>query len=163
MQVLVTYYSRTGNTRNLAEQVARGVRQVRGVECLIKPCDEVSREDFLDSDAIVAGSPVYFGSMAAELKSVFDGFNGIRRLMEGKIGAAFATSHHGSGGKETTLISILQAMLIFGMVVVGDPMDAGGHYGVAHAQGEEKAFRDDAIKLGRRVAELAQRLSATSE
>jgi NAD(P)H dehydrogenase (quinone) len=163
MQVLVTYYSRTGTTKKLAEHVARGVRQVPGVDCLLKPCAEVTREHFLASDAIIVGSPVYFGSMAAELKTVLDGFNGIRKRMEGKIGAAFATSDHSSGGKETTLISIIQAMLIFGMIVVGDPMDAGGHYGVAHAQGEGRAFRDDAAKLGKRVARLVVRLSPTVE
>jgi NAD(P)H dehydrogenase (quinone) len=162
MQVLVMYYSRTGNTKQLAEQIARGVQEVPGVTCLLKPCAAVTQADFLDSDAIIAGSPVYFGSMAAELKSVFDSHNGIRKQMENKIGAAFATSHHSSGGKETTLISIIQAMLIFGMVVVGDPMSAGGHYGVAYAQGQEAAFADDARKLGGRVAGLVTRLAAVT-
>jgi NAD(P)H dehydrogenase (quinone) len=60
MQVLVTYYSRTGTTKKLAEHVARGVRQVPGVDCLLKPCAEVTREHFLASDAIIVGSPVYF-------------------------------------------------------------------------------------------------------
>jgi len=57
MQVLVTYYSRTGTTKRLAEHVAQGVRQVPGVDCLLKPCAEVTREHFLASDAIIVGSP----------------------------------------------------------------------------------------------------------
>jgi NAD(P)H dehydrogenase (quinone) len=162
MQVLVMYHSRTGSTKKLAEQIAQGVQEVPGITCLLKSCTEVTRDDFLDSDAIIAGSPVYFGSMAAELKSVFDSHNGIRKKMENKIGAAFATSHHSSGGKETTLISIIQTMLIFGMIVVGDPMNAGGHYGVAYAQGQEATFAGDAHKLGSRVAGLVMRLAAAS-
>jgi NAD(P)H dehydrogenase (quinone) len=47
MQVLVTYYSRTGTTKKLAEHVARSVRQVPGVDCVLKPCAEVTREHFL--------------------------------------------------------------------------------------------------------------------
>lgn len=60
MQVLVLYYSRTGNTKKLAEAVAEGVRR-EGVDCLLKSTDEVAKEDFLAADAIIAGSPVYFG------------------------------------------------------------------------------------------------------
>lgn len=160
MQVLVLYYSRTGTTKKLAEQITQGVKAVPGVSCLLKPCGEVTRADLLNSDGIIAGSPVYFGSMAAELKTVFDSNNGIRKQMENKVGAAFATSQHCSGGKETTLISIIQAMLINGMIIVGDPLSAGGHYGVAHAKGQHEELAGDAQKLGTRVATLVKQLSA---
>ena len=160
MQVLVMYYSRTGNTRKLAEAVAKGVREVEGVTCVLRPASEVTKDDFLSSDGIIAGSPVYYGTMAAELKAVFDKFVGLRNRMENKVGAAFATSGHHSGGKETTLISIIQAMLINGMIVVGDPLDAGGHYGVACAGAPDERTRRDAAKLGRRVALLVKKLRA---
>ena len=160
MQVLVTYYSRTGNTRKLAEAVAKGVQEVDGVTCVLKTASEVTKDDFLSSAGIIAGSPVYYGTMAAELKAVFDKFVGLRTRMEDKVGAAFATSGHHSGGKETTLISIIQAMLINGMIVVGDPLDAGGHYGVACAGAPDERTRRDAAKLGRRVALLVKKLRA---
>ena len=67
--------------------------------------------------------------MAAELKSVLDRFVSTRRKMEGKIGAAFTTSGHATGGKETTMMGIIQAFLIYGMVVTGDPMAASGAAG----------------------------------
>jgi len=160
VQVLIMYYSRTGNTRKLAEAVAKGVREVEGVTCVLRPASEVTKDDFLASDGIIAGSPVYYGTMAAELKAVFDKFVGLRNRMENKVGAAFATSGHHSGGKETTLISIIQAMLINGMIVVGDPLDAGGHYGVACAGAPDERTRRDAAKLGRRVALLVKKLRA---
>lgn len=158
MQVLVMYYSRTGNTKKLAEEIARGVREVKDVKCVLKPVSEVTREDFLIPDGIIAGSPVYFGTMAAELKEVFDKFVGIRSQMGDKIGAAFATSGDPSGGKETTIISIIQAMLIYGMIIVGDPLDATGHYGVSCAGAPDKQTAQNAVKLGKRVALLVKKL-----
>ncbi len=156
MQVLVMYHSRSGHTKALAQAVAEGVEMVEGVGCVLKPVFEVTQEDFLASDGIIAGSPVYFGTLAAELKAVFDKFVGVRRKMENKVGAAFATSGHHTGGKETTIMSILQAMLIYGMIVVGDPLDASGHYGVAcTGTPDERALRDG-TKLGQRVAQLVK-------
>ncbi len=158
MQVLVLYYSRGGNTRNLAEAVVQGVESVEGVRCLLRSTDEVSKEDFVESGGIIAGSPVYFGVMAAELKKVFDDFVGVRRKMEDKVGAAFATSGDASGGKETTIMSIIQAMLIYGMIIVGDPMSATGHYGVACVGAPDAGTQQNAFKMGARVAELVKKL-----
>ncbi len=158
MQVLVLYYSRGGNTRKLAEAVVQGVESVEGVRCLLRSTDKVSQEDFVESGGIIAGSPVYFGVMAAELKKVFDDFVGVRRKMEDKVGAAFATGGDASGGKETTIMSIIQAMLIYGMIIVGDPMSATGHYGVACVGAPDAGTQQNAFKLGVRVAELVKKL-----
>ncbi|RLA85320.1 MAG: flavodoxin family protein [Deltaproteobacteria bacterium] len=160
MKVLVLYYSKTGNTKRLAQEIAKGVEEVSGVEAILRSTQEVTEEDFLTCQGLIAGSPVYFGSMAAELKAVFDRFVYLRKKMENKIGAAFATSADPSGGKETTMISILQVLLIYGMIVVGDPMDATGHYGVACSGSPDERTLSNARKLGRRVAELVKRLSS---
>jgi NAD(P)H dehydrogenase (quinone) len=158
MQILVMYHSRTGNTKSLAEAIAQGVQEVDGVTCIVKAAPDVTKEDFLESDGVIAGSPVYFGTMAAELKDVFDRLIGTRRRMEGKVGAAFATAADPTGGKETTIMSIFQAMLIYGMVVVGDPMEATGHYGVACTGTPDEKTTRNAAKLGKRVALLAKKL-----
>ena len=158
MQILILYYSKSGNTRKLAEAIMKGVKEVEGVSAVFKNTDEVTKEDFVNSDGIIAGSPVYFGLMAAQLKKIFDEYVGIRRKMEGKIGAAFATSGDPSGGKETTMMSIIQALLIYGMVIVGDPLSATGHFGVACVGEPDKEIEDNGMKLGRRVAELAKKL-----
>ncbi len=157
MQVLVLYYSKSGNTAQLAREIARGV-EAEGGRAVLRSTAEVSKDDFLAADGIIAGSPVYFGVMAAELKKVFDDFVGLRRKMENKVGAAFATGGHPSGGKETTMLSILQCMLIYGMIVVGDPLDASGHYGVACVRSPDPEAAGDAMKLGGRVAALCRKL-----
>lgn len=158
MQVLVLYYSKGGNTKKLAEAVAKGVESA-GATAVVKSTAEVTKDDFLKSAGIVAGSPVYFGTMAWDLKRIFDEFVSTRRKMEGKVGAAFATGGHHTGGKETTIISILQALLIYGMVVVGDPMSASGHYGVGCLGSPDDSAVEDAMKLGSRVAELCRKLT----
>jgi NAD(P)H dehydrogenase (quinone) len=56
------------------------------------------------------------------------------------------------------MMSIIQALLIYGMVVVGDPMSATGHYGVACVGAPGSNSEENGAKLGRRVAELAQKI-----
>ena len=158
MKVLVMYYSKTGRTKILAEYIGKGVQEIDGVVCVVKSVFDVTRDDFTSSDGIVAGSPVYFGTMAAEMKAVFDNFVEIRRSMGDKVGAAFATGDDASGGKETTIISIHQAMLIYGMIIVGDPLDATGHYGVACIGKPDRQTMVHAAKMGRRVALLVKQL-----
>jgi NAD(P)H dehydrogenase (quinone) len=160
VQVLVMYYSQTGNTKKLAEEIAKGVGQVEGVDCLVKSVSEVTKDDFVKSDGIIAGSPVYFGTMAYPMKEVLDKFVGIRGEMEDKVGAAFATSADPSGGKETTIFSIFQALLIYGMIIVGDPLNATGHYGVSCVGAPDRQTAGNAAKLGRRVATLVKKLKS---
>ncbi len=160
MQVLILYYSKSGNTKKLAELIAKGVESVADVNALIKSTEQVTKQDFLDCAGIIAGSPVYFGVMAWDLKRVFDEFVGTRKKMENKVGAAFTTSGDPTGGKETTMMSIIQCMLIYGMVIVGDPMDATGHYGTACVGAPDDKTAKNAHKLGKRVAELCVKLEA---
>lgn len=157
-KILILYHSKGGNTRRLAEYIAEGVNSVEGMTSFLKTADDVIKDDFLSAEGIIAGSPVYFGVMAAELKKVFDDFVGVRKKMEGKVGAAFATSGDPTGGKETTMMSIIQCMLIYGMIIVGDPMSATGHYGTACVGAPDADAASNGRKLGQRVAELVKKL-----
>jgi hypothetical protein len=55
--------------QKLAEEVAKGVESAK-LKAVLKSTDEVAKEDFLESDGVIAGSPVYFGVMAWELKNL---------------------------------------------------------------------------------------------
>lgn len=157
MKVLILYFSKSGNTKKLAEAISEGLKK-ENVESILKSTEEVNKDDFLAADGIIAGSPVYFGSMAAELKKIFDEFVSVRKKMEGKVGAAFATSGDPTGGKETTMMSIIQVLMIYGMIIVGDPMNATGHYGVACSGSPDEKALENGQKLGQRVAELVKKL-----
>jgi NAD(P)H dehydrogenase (quinone) len=158
MYVLILYYSKSGNTRKFADLIAEGVKSVSGVDAVMKSTQEVTKDDFVNAAGIIAGSPVYFGVMAADLKRVFDEFVGVRKQIENKVGAAFATSGFWAGGNETTVISIIQCLLIYGMIIVGDPMSATGHYGATSVAAPDDKAADTARKLGARVAELCKKL-----
>jgi len=158
MQVLVLYFSKGGNTRRLAEAIAEGVNSIEGATVKLITTQNVTKDDFIESAGIIAGSPVYFGSMAAELKKVFEDFVSVRKQMEDKVGAAFTTSGDPTGGKETTLMSILQCLMIYGMIIAGDPMSATGHYGTACVGVPDTDTIENGKKLGRRVAELVIKL-----
>ena len=159
MKILILYYSKGGNTRRLAEAIAEGVELVDGATVVLKNTDGVTKDDFTEAAAVIAGSPVYFGTMAAELKKVFDDFVSVRKKMENKVGAAFTTAGDATGGKETTMFSIIQALMIYGMIIVGDPMAATGHYGTACVGAPDDKTKENGRKLGERVARLAAKLA----
>jgi NAD(P)H dehydrogenase (quinone) len=160
MKILVLYFSKSGNTRRLAEAVVEGVNSVAGVEAVLRKTQQVTKDDFIAASAIIAGSPVYFGTMAAQLKQVFDDFVSVRKKMENKIGAVFTTSGDVTGGKETTMFSIIQALMIYGMIIVGDPMDATGHYGVSCVGKPDEKNLEHSRLHGKRVAELALKVKS---
>ncbi|MBW1989882.1 MAG: NAD(P)H-dependent oxidoreductase, partial [Deltaproteobacteria bacterium] len=147
MDVLVLYYSKGGNTKRLAQAVAEGVNSVDGAAAVVKDTAEVTKDDFVNCAGIVAGSPVYFGVMASELKKVFDDFVSVRKQMEGKVGAAFTTGGGVNGGMETTIFSIIACFLIYDMVEVGDPMTATGHYSVGCVGEPDEKATENAKKL----------------
>lgn len=81
------------------------------------------------SDAILVSSPVYFGSVTAQVKALFDRSILLRRngfLLKGKVGGAFAVGGSRNGGQEFTIHVIHSWMHIHGMLVVGDMSHFGG-------------------------------------
>ncbi len=81
------------------------------------------------SDAFIVSSPVYFGSVTAQLKALFDRTILIRRnglLLKGKVGGAIAVGGSRNGGQEFTIQAIHSWMHIHGMLVVGDNAHFGG-------------------------------------
>jgi NAD(P)H dehydrogenase (quinone) len=118
-QVLVTYFSATGNTKMMAKAVVEGVRSVEGVECVLKTAGQTTNEDWLAADGIIVGSPTYFGQMASKVKRMFDITERVYGQLEGKVGAAFTTSGGAGCGHELTNMSIITAMLVSGMIVQG--------------------------------------------
>ena len=156
--VLVIYHSRTGNTAKMAEAIGAGAGS-SGVKVSVKKVSDVSLNDLLSAGGIIIGSPTYYGQMASEIKQLFDGSSTVRGQLENKVGAAFTSSGSHEGGNQTTLLSIIQAMLIHSMIVVGDPIESGGHYGVV-AVGEPDGKVLEACKLlGFRVGNLVKKLA----
>lgn len=125
-KALVAYYSQSGNTEKMAKKVHEVLKK-EGMDADLKRVEEVSAGDLPGYDAIVLGSPTYYGSMAWQVKRLLDESVKFHGELKGKVGAAFSSSANIGGGNETTILDILNAMLIHGMVVQGEPM--GDHYG----------------------------------
>ena len=81
-----------------------------------------------DCDGVIMISPVYFGGMTAQLKTLIDRTRPLRRngfMLKNRIGAAIAIGGSRNGGQEMVINQMHQAMHINGMIVVGD----NGHFG----------------------------------
>ena len=155
-KILIVYYSRTGNTKEMASYVEAGVKEIRGVEVACLSVDQVKAEDLLKYDGIIMGSPVYYGTMAAETKKLLDESVAHHGKLAGKIGGAFASSANVGGGNETTVMDLIKALLIHGMIVPGSAK--GDHYGPVAIGKPDNRAQNECKKLGRLVATLTVRL-----
>lgn len=154
VKALVAYYSRGGNTRKMAEAVAGSLKK-EGIGTVLKDVKDVSVDELPGFQAIIIGSPTYYGTMSADIKKLFDDSVKFHGKLEGKIGAAFSSSANLAGGNETTVLDILKAMLIHGMIVQGDPQ--GDHYGPAAIGAPDDRALKECARLGLRVAKLMKK------
>lgn len=150
-KVLVVYYSQTGNTEKMAEIIAEALK-TKSVDTTLKKVKDATPEDFKAADGIIIGSPTYYGSMAAEIKSLLDESVKFHGRLDGKVGAAFSTSANIAGGNETTVLSILNAMLIHGFIIQGDPQ--GSHYGPVAIGAPDARAKKECQRLAERFVAL---------
>jgi NAD(P)H dehydrogenase (quinone) len=154
-KALVLYYSRSGNTKKMAEFIIEGMKD-EGVEADLKDVLNVSADELLKYDVIAIGSPTYYGTMAAEIKKLLDESVKLHGKLEGKVGGAFASSANVAGGNETTILDILNAMLIHGMIIQGDPK--GDHYGPVAIGSPDDRSKNECLRMGERLIKLAKKL-----
>ncbi len=150
-KVLIVYYSRTGNTERMANIIAEAIKENNiDVEC--KKVENTDPKELLDVDGVVIGSPTYYGTMAAEIKKFIDDSVKYHGKLDGKVGAAFSSA--AITGHETTVMSILEALLIHGMIIQGDP--SGQHYGATTVGKPDKSEAKWCQRFGQRIAELVK-------
>lgn len=164
-EILVLYYSRRGNTAEMAKRVARGVEEVPGMQAKLRTVPAVSAvceatedsipdsgapyasvEDLRSCSGLVLGSPTRFGNMAAPMKYFLDQTSGLwaSGALSGKPAGVFTSTASMHGGQETTLISMMLPLLHHGMLIVGLPYtetalnetrSGGTPYGPSHTAG----------------------------
>lgn len=133
-------------------------------------------KDLEECAGLALGSPTRFGNMAAPLKYFLDGTGALwlTGALAGKPAAVFTSTASPHGGQETTLLSMMLPLLHHGMVLVGLPYTepelrsttgGGTPYGASHVAGAaadstiSEAERRLALALGRRLAEIAVKLT----
>jgi len=154
---------------------------VTAIEKTLPPVPEdgpvyCSKADLAGCAGLALGSPTRFGNVAAPLKHFIDGTSDLwlsGRLV-GKPAAVFTSTASMHGGQESTLLSMMLPLLHHGMVIVGLPYTeralnattkGGTPYGASHVSGPpgnptlDAHERELAVALGRRLAEVAARLT----
>jgi NAD(P)H dehydrogenase (quinone) len=154
-KALITYYSRTKHTKKMADIIAESL-QATGHEVVLSPVAEVNVDDLPRFDGVILGSPTYYGVMAGPMKDFIDRSVKYHGRLAGKLGGAFASSANVGGGNETTVLSLVQALLIHGMLVLGDA--EGDHYGPVSIGAPDERARGECQRYGKRFGEYLSRL-----
>lgn len=154
-KILICYYSRSGNTKKMAYLIQKGVME-EDVDVDTLDVKDVSVDDLKKYDGIVIGSPTYYGGPASQIKDLLDKSIKYHGKLQDKVGGAFSSSANVGGGNETTVLSILQSLLIHGMVVCGD--SSGDHYGPVSIEKPNARAEKVCVRYGKRVAKLTKAL-----
>jgi flavodoxin len=88
MRSVVTYYTRYGNTRRVAEAIAEVLAGAG--EARTAPIDELTADELEGVDLLVAGSPTHYQSLPKEVRAMLDEWP--KRSLRGVQVAAFDTS-----------------------------------------------------------------------
>ncbi len=160
--------AKTLGADTLLLQAAEGVGAARMPFCVhcSSPCKAscyqgTALEDMFNqlrrADAIIMGSPVYFGTVSGPLKAFWDKTRKLRSelALVNVVGAAVSVGGARFGGQEATMRTLHDMLLVQGMILVGDghvSADAG-HFGACAQQ----PAKDDA-EVFKRVRILVHRV-----
>jgi flavodoxin len=115
-KVLIAYYSRTGNTKQMAEYIAEGVR-ISGHEAELKEISAIkSEKEMKDYDAYVFGCPTYHRDMTNNMKTFL--FLAQKAKPEGKLGGAFGSYTH-SGDAPKLIFDTMEYVFKMDMTDLG--------------------------------------------
>lgn len=123
--LIIVYHSQLYKMERMATEIATGIRSVNDAEVKLICCNEAKDRmpEINAADAIIFGSPTYFGSISAEMKDFFDNSNVFRaKLWRNKIAAAFTHSTALNGDKLMTLMQIMIFAMQHGMIWVGQDL-----------------------------------------
>ncbi len=115
MKMSVLYFSKTGHTQKMAEIIAGGMNTVDGAEAKAFSIHDLDEAWVRESRLVIVGSPIYMADVCGDIKTWLEGpcrqYN-----MAGKIGGAFATADYIHGGGELGIRTILDHMMVLGML-----------------------------------------------
>ncbi|MCI8326876.1 MAG: flavodoxin, partial [Lachnospiraceae bacterium] len=115
MKMMVLYYSKSGNTKQMAEVIAKGMERVKDAQVKVCSIEDVDEEWAKESKCIILGSPIYVSNVCASVKTWLDG-PCKKYQLAGKLGGAFATMDYLHGGGDLGIRLILDHMMVYGMM-----------------------------------------------
>jgi flavorubredoxin len=112
-KALVSYFSRTGKTQQMAEYIAEGIR-ITGNEAKIKKISDIkSEKELAGYDGYVFGAPTYHRTMPGLVETFL--FLAQKANLQGKVGGAFGSYTH-SGDAPKMIFDTME--FVFKMKVV---------------------------------------------
>jgi flavodoxin len=115
-KVLIAYDSRTGNTEQMAEFIAEGVR-ISGQEAELMKISEIKNEKVLQGyDAYVFGCPTYHRDMTNGMKTFL--FLAQKGGLQGKVGGAFGSYTH-SGDAPQLILDTMEYVFKMNVIDLG--------------------------------------------
>jgi len=77
LNVLVVYETKYGNTKQAAETIAEGMKEVEQINTEVINVNDVDYSKVRDYDAIIIGSPTWGGTYAGSIKKFIDELAGL--------------------------------------------------------------------------------------
>lgn len=163
--ILIVYYSRTGHTQALAENIAEGVEshnchlarlralppvrpswQTPGNSIPESGFPYASVDDLKFADGLALGSPTRFGNMASSVQYYLESAGSLWHAHDlvNKPAGVFCSTGSQHGGQEHTLWNLIAPLLHMGMIPIGVPYSesalmtttsGGTPYGPSHVAG----------------------------
>lgn len=162
MKISIIYSSRTGGTERVAELIKEGAERVQGIEIKImnlQDSNQIDKEFINNSDGIIFGTPTYYANIAWEMKKWID--ESTEYNLEGKLGAAFATANSISGGADIALLTIVNHIMVKGMMVYSGGVAFGKpktHIGYVHINEICENEDENARIFGERIANKVKKI-----
>ena len=96
--VYIVYFSKTGNTKQIAEQIVESFSKLEsnGVEIKLMDAKELDLPALKSADGYIIGTPNYFSAPSGYIKIFFDELFMDRAILKGRPVFCFV-SHGGSG------------------------------------------------------------------
>lgn len=160
MKVSIVYYSETENTKKMGEKIAEGLIKV-GIEVKCFSTENIDKEWLEESKGIILGSPTHMGDIAQGMREWL--FKVAKEYdFSGKLGGAYTTANYIYGGGTLGVQSLLNTMLILGMVVYSGGAKCGKPYihlgPVAIGEKLEESYELFSI-YGERMGEMLSKLN----
>lgn len=153
-KVSIIYFSKTGTTGRIANVISEGIISIPEVEVKTFDIDNIDYKYLDESIAVIFGTPTYYANTCWQIKKWFD--ESFKYNLEGKLGAVFATCDYVQGGADTAILTIINHLMVKGMLVYSGGSAVGKpyfHLGAVYLKGDSES---DFFTFGKRIAQKAK-------
>lgn len=102
MKIAVIYYSQTGHTREMGEEITKGISAAGGEARLFSVEEEMDADYINSCDGVIFGTPTWMANTCWQMKKWFDVDSRPLKLA-GKLGGVYATAHYAQGGADVAI------------------------------------------------------------